>query len=104
MNTNRLGSLGGTRGLLCLIALALFVIQSAGMASTASTTTTTHTRVRVTTTATVTETTTATGGVLGSRPFLVLLVLLGTAACVAVVGGYVWGKKRTRKDLLGAST
>jgi len=85
---------------LSLLALAFLAIQDAAISNTASTTTTvTHTRTKVTT-----ETTTAIGGALGSRGFLVLLVLLGAAASIAVVGGYVWGRRKARKAMLGAST
>jgi len=102
VNESGFGEHGGGRALFCLLALALFMIQTAGVAEMASTTTTTtHTRVRVTTT--LTETTTQTADALGSRPFVVLIVLVAVAASVAVLGGYVWGRKRTRKDLLGAS-
>ena len=86
--------------MLSLLALAFLAIQDAAISNTASTTTTvTHTRTKVTT-----ETTTAIGGALGSRGFLVLLVLLGAAASIAVVGGYVWGRRKARKAMLGAST
>jgi len=103
MNTHQFGSTRGRRAFLCLLAFALLSIETLGVGEMASTTTTTtHTRVRVTTT--LTETTTQTSGALGSRPFFVLIVLLAAAASIAVVGGYFWGKKRSRKDLLGAST
>jgi len=103
MNMHLLGSNKGRKTLLTLLALAFLSIQTLGVAEMASTsTTTTHTRVRVTTT--LTETTTATSNPLGSRPFFVLIVLLAAAASIAVVGGYFWGRKRSRKDLLGAST
>jgi len=99
---HRFGTISDRRALFCLCALALLAIQSVGVAELASTTTTTtHTRTRVTTT--LTETTTQTADALGSRPFIVLIVLLAVAASIAVIGGYVWGKKRARKDLLGAS-
>jgi len=102
MSSHHPGSVGRARSLLLVLAFGLIVIQSVGMANLATSTTTTHTRTRVTTTATVTETTTATTSTLGSRSFLILVVLLATAASVAVVGGYVWGKRRTRKNLLGS--
>jgi len=82
----------------------MLTIQTAGAAYMASTTTTTSTRTRTTVTKTVTETTISTDSALGSRGFLVLLVLLAAAASIAVVGGYMWGKRRTRKNLLGAAT
>lgn len=97
---HRLGNLGA-RTALCLIALVLFVIQTVGFANMISTTTTTSPAMtRVTTT--LTETTTATSSALGSRGLLILVVLLAAGASIAVVGGYVWGKKRARKALLGA--
>jgi len=99
MNRQPFAGYGG-KSLLSLLALALLLLQNVGFAEMASTTTTTHTRVKVTTT--LTETTTQTNSALGSRPFLVLMVLLAVAASIAVVGGYFWGKKRTRKDLLGS--
>ena len=102
MNQNRLDKLGDWKAPLVLLAFALLTIQTAGVANMASTTTTTHTRTKITTT--LTETTTATSSALGSRPFLVLVVLLAAAASIAVVGGYLWGKRRARKHLLGAST
>ena len=102
MTSLRLRRPGKGGAILCTLVFALLVIQTAGSAYMASTTTTTHTRVRVTTT--LTETTTATSTALGSRPFFVLIVLLAAAASIAVVGGYFWGKKRTRKGLLGTST
>jgi hypothetical protein len=80
------------------------MLQTAGAAYMASTTTTTSTRTRATVTKTVTETTTATDSALGSRAFLVLLVLLGAAASIGAVGGYKWGKRSTRKNLLGVAT
>jgi len=103
MTSHRLQRPGNGGAVLCTLVFALLGIQTVGSAYMASTTTTTtHTRVRVTTT--LTETTTATNSALGSRPFFVLMVLLAAAASIAVVGGYLWGKKRTRKDLLGTST
>lgn len=100
MNTLR-GRLGDGFALLSVLVLGLFVIQAFGSETLAATiTTTTHaTRTRVTTT--LTETTTATANTIGSRGFIVLLILLGAAASLAVVGGYLWGKRRTRKALLG---
>jgi len=86
--------------LLWLLAVTLFATQSAAFASMASTTTTiTHTRTKVTT-----ETTTDIGSAFGSRGLLVLLVLVGAAASIAVVGGYIWGRRKARKAMLGAST
>jgi len=88
--------------LLTVLTLGFFAIQAVGSeVMAATTTTTTHTtRTRVTTT--LTETTTATASTLGSRGFIILVILLGAAASLAVVGGYLWGKRRTRKILLGA--
>jgi len=94
------------RAFACLAALLLCIDATVGVAMMASTTTTTtHTHARSTTTATVTETTTATttDSALGVRAYAVLAVLLATAASVAVVGGYVWGKRRARRALLRAS-
>jgi len=99
------GGLGSRRTLLGILVLGLVAVQAMGIANIASaTTTTTHTKVRVTTTATVTETTTATGTVLGSRGVFVLFLLLAVAASIAVIGGYVWGRRRTRKNLLGVAS
>ena len=100
MSSRRLSDPHGGRIVLCLVILALFMTQIIGSADMASTTTTiTHTRTKVTT-----ETTTATSGILGSRAFLVLLVIIVAAAAIAVICGYTWGQRRTRKALLGAST
>jgi cytochrome c-type biogenesis protein CcmH/NrfG len=92
--------------LLCLLTLAIFILGSVGVATMASpttTTTVTHTRARITTTTTLTETTTATTNSVGVKAYFVLVVLLGAAASIAVVGGYVWGRRRARKALLRAS-
>ena len=94
-------TLGNAAILLSFVAF-LLVAQGVGAANVA-TVTTTHTRPRVTTTATLTETTTAVGNALGSRVYFVLVLLLAVAASNAVVGGYLWGKRRARKALLKAS-
>ena len=94
--------LGKYRALLCILALSVLMTQTVGIAEMASTTTT-HTKVRVTTTETLTETTTAVSNSVGARGYIVLLVLVTAAASCAVLGGYFWGKRRTRKSLLGVS-
>jgi len=100
---NLYGSRLGKHGaLLCILALSVLVTQTVGVAEMASTTTT-HTKVRVTTTETLTETTTAVSNSIGPRGYVVLLVLVAAAASSAVLGGYLWGKRRTRKSLLGVS-
>ena len=102
---NQVRSSRGNSAVVYVLVLAFLsaqVVLTAGPAS-AATTTVTHTRIRVTTTATLIETTTATSNTLGSRAFIGLLVLLIAAASAAVVAGYAWGKKRTRKNLLGSS-
>ena len=101
MDTLRPGRLGHMFALLSVVALGLFALQAFGSETLAATiTTTTHTtRTRVTTT--LTETTTATASTIGSRGFIILVILLAAAASIAVLGGYLWGKRRTRKILLG---
>ena len=101
MNTLRATKVWPWRALLSMLTLGLFVVQAVGSETmAATTTTTTHTtRTRVTTT--LTETTTATASTIGSRGFIILVILLAAAASIAVLGGYLWGKRRTRKILLG---
>ena len=99
MSSHHLAKAGGRKAALILLVLSVFLVQAIDSAAMASTTTT-HTRTKITTT--LTETTTATSNALGSRAFFVLVILLAGAASIAVVGGYVWGKRRTRKNLLGA--
>lgn len=101
MNSSRL-RFGKTKALLGFLALTALTVQTTGLAEAASTITT-HTRTRVTTTATLTETTTAISNAIGPRGYLVLLVLLAGAASCAVLGGYIWGRRRTRRALLGVT-
>ena len=93
---------GKTRALLSILALVVISLGGAQEVLMATSTTTTHTRIKVTTTETLTETTTAINNAIGTKGVLILLVLLAMAASLAVILGYVWGRKRARKDLLGA--
>jgi hypothetical protein len=90
------------RAILGLAALAILLLHMAAepvFSATTTITTVTHTRVTLTTVTTVT-----TNPSVGERAYLVLVVLVAAAATIAVVGGYLLGRKRARRELLRVSS